>query len=60
MCNLARDETTKLIKAGQTRAVSEVVERTDLSPRGKGEGGKKSQDGAKVSRRRRRRNASVV
>ena len=47
MCNLARDETTKLIKAGQTRAVSEVVERTDLSPRSKGEGGKRSQDGGK-------------
>ena len=46
-CNLARDEATKLIKAGQTRAVSEVVERTDLSPRDKGEGGKKSQDGGK-------------
>ena len=47
MCNLARDETTKLIKAGQTSAVSEVVERTDLSPRGKGEGDNKSQDGGK-------------
>ena len=35
------------IKAGQTRAVSGVVERTDLSPRGKGEGGRKSQDGGK-------------
>ena len=37
---LASDETTKLINAGQTRAVSEVVERTDLPPRGKGEGSK--------------------
>ena len=45
MCNLVCDETIELIKAGQTRAVSGVVERTDLSPRGKGEGGKKSQDG---------------
>ena len=44
MCNLACDETTELTKAGQTRAVSGVVERADLSPRGKGEGGKKSQD----------------
>ena len=53
MCNLARDETTKLIKAGQTRAVSGVMERADLSPRGKGEGGKKSQDegkGAKTAK----------
>ena len=47
MCNLACDETTELIKAGQTRAVSGVVERADLSPRGKGEGGKKSQDEGK-------------
>ena len=47
VCNLACDETTELTKAGQTRAVSGVVERTDLSPRGKGEGGKKSQDGCK-------------
>ena len=45
--NLACDETTELIKAGQTRAVSGVVERVDLSPRGKGEGGEKSQDGGK-------------
>ena len=52
MCNLARDETTKLIKAGQTRAASEVVERTDLSPRGKGEGGNMSQDGGKGTQRR--------
>ena len=43
--SLACDETTELTKAGQTRAVSGVVERADLSPRGKGEGGKKSQDG---------------
>ena len=47
MRNLACDETTELTKAGRTRAVSGVVERTDLSPRGKGEGGKKSQDGGK-------------
>ena len=32
------------IKAGQSRAVSGVVERTDLSPRGRAEGGKMSQD----------------
>ena len=43
--SLACDETTELTKAGQTRAVSGVVERADLSPRGKGEGGRKSQDG---------------
>ena len=48
MCNLACDETTELIKAGQTRAVSVVVERADLSPRGKGEGGKRSQGGGKA------------
>ena len=47
MCNLACDETTELIKAGQTRAVSGVVEHADLSPRSKGEGGKKSQDESK-------------
>ena len=47
MCNLAYDETTELPKAGQTRAVSGVVERADLSPRGKGEGGKKGQDKSK-------------
>ena len=41
------DETTELTKAGQTRAISGVVERADLSPRGKGEGWKKSQDGGK-------------
>ena len=45
MCNLVCDETIELIKAGQTRAVSGVVERTDLSPRGKGESGRKSHDG---------------
>ena len=44
MCNLVCDETIELIKAGQTRAVSGGVERTDLSPR---EGGRKSQDGVK-------------
>ena len=47
MCNLAYDETTELPKAGQTRAVSGVVERADLSPRGKGERGKKAQDKSK-------------
>ena len=47
MCNLACDETAELVKAGQTRAVSGVVERADLSPRGKGGGGKKSQDKSK-------------
>ena len=47
MCNLVCDEKTELIKAGQTRAVSGVVERTDLSPRGRGEGGKMSQDRGK-------------
>ena len=47
MCNLACDETTEHTKAGQTRAVFGVVERADLSPRGKGEGGKRSQDGGK-------------
>ena len=47
MCDLARDEITELIKAGQTSAVSGVAERADLSPRGKGGGGKKSQDKSK-------------
>ena len=47
MCNLACDGTTELTKAGQTRAVSGVVARADLSPRGKGESGKKSQDEGK-------------
>ena len=47
MCNLVCDETTELIKAGQTRGESGVVERADLSPRGKGKGGKKSQDEGK-------------
>ena len=60
MCNLATDETTKHTEAGQTRAMSEVVERTDLTPRGKGEGGKKSQDGDKGVKTAKRRNASVV
>ena len=46
-CSLACDETSELNKAGQTRAVSGVVERADMSPRGKGECGKKSQDGGK-------------
>ena len=54
MCNFACDETTELIKAGQTKEVSGVVERAGLSPRGKGEGGKKSQDEGN------RRHASVV
>ena len=39
--------TTELTTAGLTRAVSGFVERADLLPRGKGEGGKKSQDGGK-------------
>ena len=51
MCDLACDEI-----AEHTRAASEVV----WSVRGNGEGGKKSQDGTKVPRRRSRRNASVV
>ena len=42
MCDLACDEI-----AEHFRAVSEVVECTDLSPRGNAEGGKKSQDGSK-------------
>ena len=42
MCDLACDEIAEHI-----RAAPGVVERTDLSPRDKGEGGKKSQDGGK-------------
>ena len=42
MCDLACDEI-----AEQIRAASGVVERTDLSPRGRGEGGKMSQDRGK-------------
>ena len=42
MCNLARGEMAEHI-----RAASEVVERTDLSPRGRGEGDKMSQDRGK-------------
>ena len=42
MCDLACDEVAKHI-----RAESEVMERTDLSPRGRGEGGKMSQDRGK-------------
>ena len=42
MCDLACDEITEHI-----RGVSGVVERADLPPRGKGEGGKKSQDKSK-------------
>ena len=42
MCDLARDEITEHV-----RAVPGVAERADLSPRGKGGGGKKSQDESK-------------
>ena len=42
MCDLACDEMAK-----HGRAASDVVERTDLSPRGRGEGGKMSQDRGK-------------
>ena len=41
------DEMTEHIRAGQTRAVSGVAERADLSPRRKVGGGKKSQDKGK-------------
>ena len=47
MCDLACDKITEHIRAGPTRAVSGVAERADLSPRGKGGGGKKSQDKGK-------------
>ena len=42
MCDLACDEIAERI-----RAASGAPERADLSSRGKGEGGKKSQDGSK-------------
>ena len=47
MCDLACEKITKHIRAGQTRAVPGAAERADLSPRGKGGDGKKSQDKGK-------------